>query len=69
MESAKDKVKIWLGDFPVIEMKVGGITINIGKNVHLTFYVGDFPHKVKVGDKLALFTEIGNAITKPPSIQ
>ena len=58
MESAKAKMRIWLGDFTVVETKLDGITINIGRNVHLTMHVGDFQHKIKVGDTLPLFTEI-----------
>ena len=61
--------KILLGNFEVVQVLLGGITINIGKNVHITIHVGDFPHDVKAGDRLTLFTEIDNANTGPASIQ
>ena len=58
MEPVKAKMRVWLGDFPVVECKLDGITLNIGRNVHLTMHVGDFPHKIKPGEMLPLFTEI-----------
>ena len=61
--------KIFLGDFEVVQVLLGGITINVGRNVHITIHVGDFPHNIKAGDRLPLFTEIDNANTGSASIQ
>lgn len=55
--------KIYIGEFPVVECKLGGITIDLGKHVFATIHLGDFPHNVKPGDKLPLFTEISHAVT------
>jgi hypothetical protein len=70
MEPAQGPVtKIYMGVFPVVEVKLGAITINIGHQVHITIHLGDLPHNVKTGDRLPLFTEIGHAIPSQTSIQ
>jgi len=52
-------MKVYLGRFKVIEVKpLGSITIDIGRNVTITVYVGDFPHLTKTGDIVPLFTEL-----------
>jgi hypothetical protein len=71
MESLESKIKIYLGDFPVVDIKVGGgITINVGRNVHITIYLrGDIYHNIKEGDILPLFTEISYANLRPTPVQ
>lgn len=65
MEPAETKVKIYLGDYEVVQVKLDGITIDLGRYVHITMHVGDLPHSVKTGDKLPLYTEIQHAIPRP----
>lgn len=61
-------VKIHLGDFPVVQVsQLGGIVIAIGKGIHNHSHLGDFPHDVKPGDKLPLYTEIPYALPRRPS--
>jgi hypothetical protein len=61
MESSR--TKIVLGDFRVVKVELGGITINLGKQVHITIHVGDFPHTTQPGDLITLFTELTYAPT------
>jgi hypothetical protein len=65
MEPIKDKVKIYLGEFKVVQVKLDGITIDLGRNIHITMHLGDFTHDIHPGDKLPLFTEIQHAIPRP----
>jgi hypothetical protein len=70
MESTQNKMKVYMGEFEVVQISnLGGITINIGKNVHITIHLGDFPHQIKTGDRLPLFTEVPYANTRPPSVE
>jgi hypothetical protein len=61
--------KIMLGDFRVIERKFDGIRIDLGKQVTIWIHLGDFPHNVKPGDTLPLFTEIAYAIPKSTPVE
>jgi hypothetical protein len=61
MEPAR--TKIILGDFRVVKVELDGITVNLGKQVHITIHVGDFPHTTKPGDMIPLFTELTYAPT------
>jgi hypothetical protein len=66
MEPAPNKVKIYLGEFVVDHVDtLGAIGFSLGKKAHITMHVGDFPHAVKVGDKIPLFTEITHADVGP----
>ena len=58
MESTKATMKIFLGEFRVVDVHLDGISIDLGKQVHITIHVGDFPHRVKTGDLIPLFTEV-----------
>jgi hypothetical protein len=70
MEPTQSTVKVHMGDFTVVQVSnLGGITINIGKNVHITIHIGDFPHQIKTGDRLPLFTEVPYAHIRPPSVE
>ena len=62
MEPAQAKIKILLGEFPVVDHKLDGLTVHLGGTVYITMHLGDLQHEVKPGDKLPLFTEI----TCPP---
>lgn len=68
MEPTPSKVKIYLGEFEVDHVdNLGAIGFSLGKKAHITMHVGDFPHSVKVGDRIPLFTEIAYAnIGQPP---
>ena len=68
MEPTPSKVKIYLGEFVVDHVDgLGAIGFSLGKKAHITMHVGDFPHAVKVGDRIPLFTEIAHANTGQPS--
>jgi hypothetical protein len=70
MESTYPKMRILMGEFPVVEVKpYGAITINVGKNVHITIHVGDFQHSLNPGDKVPLFTEIPYANPQQSSVE
>lgn len=67
MEPLTSKMRIYLGEFEVVQVKFDGVTVNIGKNVHITLHVGDFKHTTKPGDKIPFFTELEYADTRQPS--
>ena len=60
--SRRPHCKILMGEFRVVQVKLDGITIDLGRKVHITIHVGDFPHSIREGDVLPLFTEIPYAI-------
>ncbi len=63
-------MKIFLGEFEVDQVgPLGTIGFSLGKKAHVTIHVGDFPHTVKVGDKIPLFTEIDYANARSTSEQ
>jgi hypothetical protein len=61
-------MRFHLGNFPVVESKLGGITLNIGKNVHITIHSG-LPHSIPEGTLLPLFTEVPDAYLRPVDSQ
>ena len=70
MEPTKTKMRIYLGEFEVVEVKsFGGIRIMLGPGTTITIHVGDFPHQVKLGDKLPLYTEMPYAQAVATPIQ
>ena len=68
MEPIKGPLKIFLGEFEVIEVGPGTLTLDLGKYVHITMHLG-IEHHIKAGDKLPLFTEVGYANTRSTSVQ
>lgn len=58
MEPIKTKMKIYLGDYEVIEVRNGAVTISIGGNVTITMHLMGLPNTVKRGDKLPLLTYV-----------
>ena len=70
MESAESqRMKFLIGRYPIVDFKIGGITVDLGKGVYIHFYIGDFPHSLKVGDKLPLYTEVPYAKSRSTSEQ
>lgn len=70
MEPTQGTMKLFMGEFEVVQVNtVGAITINVGRKVHITIYLGDFKHMVKAGDKLPLYTEVPYAHTGHASIE
>ena len=69
MESTQATMKIYMGEFKVVQVKLDGITINIGRNVHVTIHLGDFPHTLKAGDSIPMFTEVPYDNTRQAPIQ
>lgn len=61
--------KIILGEFPITELRLDAIRVRIGKEVSIWIHLGDFPHDLKPGDTLPLFTEIKYAISRSAPIE
>lgn len=57
-------MRLFLGEFPVVENKRVGttqnITINWGNGVHITIHL-NLPCSIQAGDKLPLYTEVPDA--------
>lgn len=68
MEPTQAQVKVFVGDFDVVQVSGQAITLHIGKHVHATIHLS-FEHAVKAGDTLPLFTEIPYANPGSTSIQ
>jgi hypothetical protein len=61
-------LKLYLGEFPVIENKLGNCTVHLGKNVTITIPLQGVPNTLKPGDLLPLYTEVQDAyLIKPDS--
>lgn len=50
-------MRIFLGEYPVIENKLGAVTIDLGRNVTITIHV-TIPCSLKPGNTLPLYTDI-----------
>lgn len=64
----KQRQLIFMAECRVVQVRGGDITINLGKNVHLTTHLGAFPHAVKEGDTLPLYTTVpvdGKTVKSP----
>jgi hypothetical protein len=68
MEPTQAPLKIFVGDFEVVQVSGMAITLHLGKHVHATIHL-PFTHDVKEGDTLPLFTELQHANTGSTSIQ
>jgi hypothetical protein len=68
MEPTPASLKIFVGDFEVVQVSGMAITLHLGKHVHATIYL-PFEHSVQPGDTLPLFTELPHAYTQSTSIQ
>ena len=70
MEPTQAKMIIFLGEFEVVEVKsFGGVRIKLGEGTTITIHLGDFPHAVKAGDRLPLYTEMPYAQAVATPIQ
>lgn len=69
MEPTQAPMKVFVGDFEVVEVSVTSITINLGKHVFATIHLPGLTHQVKAGDVLPFFTELPYAQPSQPSIQ
>ncbi len=59
MEPTAPKIRIFLGEFDVVEvLSMGAFRLKLGPGTTITIHLGDFPHRVKPGDRVPLFTEI-----------
>lgn len=68
------KTPLWLGDYPVRAVDALKITMEIGEQGGKKVYIhvhptGGFPHTVKVGDKLPLYTEVSYGKPSEPPKQ
>lgn len=59
---------IWLGDYPVVEIEPGFVSVQIGKNVHITFPLAA-KHTLARGDKLPLYIQVPHAKLGPINSQ
>ena len=58
-------LKLYLGEFPIVENALGVVTINLGKNVHIHIPFHTIPNSLKPGDLLPLYTEVpDHALTR-----
>jgi hypothetical protein len=62
---------IYLGEFIVEEVSsMGRFAINVGNNVRIICHIGDFPHTLKNGNKVPLYTKVPyNASALKPLIK
>ena len=68
MEPTHAPLKVFVGDFEVVQVKDKAITVHLGKNVHATIYL-PMEHDVKAGDTLPFYTELTYAIPGSTSVQ
>jgi hypothetical protein len=68
MEPTQTPLKIFVGDFEVVQVKDMSITLHLGNSVHATIHL-PFEHNVKAGDTLPIFTELPYAIPGSTSVQ
>ena len=70
MEPTQAPLKIFVGDFEVVQVKGSAITLHLGKQVHATIHImGNIQHDIKEGDTLPLYTELAYANAGSTSIQ
>ena len=58
------KVKVEIGEFRVLEVKLNAIRLTLGQGVNVWIHM-NFEHRVNPGDKLNLFMEIPYAHNRP----
>lgn len=68
MEPTASSMKIFIGDFEIVDTGKSTITLNLGRHVFATIHI-PFEHTHKAGDTLPLFTEISYANPGQTSIQ
>jgi hypothetical protein len=68
MEPTLAPLKIFVGDFEVVQVTGMAITLHLGNSVHATIHL-PFEHNVKSGDTLPLFTELPYANLGSTSVQ
>ena len=61
--------KIWLGKYEVVEVKLSTVTIQLGKNIHISVSIQGVTPLIKAGDHLDLYTEVPIAIASKPPVQ
>jgi hypothetical protein len=70
MEPAQAKVRMYLGVYEVIEiLALGAIRVKLGPGTAVVIHMGDFPHLVKLGDRIPLYTEVPYAETISTPVQ
>ena len=68
MEPTNPPLKVFVGDFEVVQVTGMAITLHLGKHVHATIHL-PITHDVKAGDTLPLYTEISYANPGSASVQ
>lgn len=68
MEPTNPPLRIFVGDFEVVQVTGLQITLHLGKHVHATIHL-PFEHNVKAGDTLPLYTELNYANPGSASVQ
>lgn len=69
MEPTQAPMKVFVGDFEVVEVGLNTITINLGKHVFATIHLQGVEHQVKPGETLPFFTELSYAQLSRSPIQ
>ena len=68
MEPTKTKMKVQIGEFPVIDVKSNAIRISLGQGVNCWIHM-TFEHATTTDDHITLFAEIPYAYTRPAPIE
>jgi hypothetical protein len=68
MEPTQTPLKVFVGEFEVVQISGRSITVHLGNNVHATIHL-PLDHEVKTGDKLPFFTELMYAYPERTSVQ
>jgi hypothetical protein len=68
MEPTDTPLKVFVGDFEVVQVSGMAITLHLGKHVHATIHL-PITHNVKAGDTLPLYTELNYANPGSASVQ
>lgn len=69
MEPINPSMKVFVGDFEVVETSPSSLTINLGKHVFITIHLQGVTHTIKPGSTIPLYTEITHANAGSTSIQ
>jgi hypothetical protein len=68
MEPTAAPLKIFVGDFEVVQVTGMAITLHLGNSVHATIHL-PFEHNVTTGQTLPLYTELSYANPGSASVQ
>lgn len=68
MESSRTKMKVQIGEFPVIDVKSNAIRISLGQGVNCWIHM-NFEHGAQPSDYITLYAEVPYALSRPAPIE